>query len=119
MPPQRLFLDPNVNEPLTKDHQNHPTTLPEAKEIKTHPTKASSKNASIFFVGTATTIFKWEKIRLMTDPNFLHAGDHVHLGPGVAGTGETNPAIDLHQLTRIYVVLTQPLSCVSFCVPSF
>jgi len=41
----------------------------------------------------------------MTDPNFLHKGDHVHLGPGVTGTRETNPALDLHELPRIDVVL--------------
>ncbi len=100
-----MILNPSVNEPPTRDHKNHPTTLPEAKEIKSHPTKAGSENASIFFVGTATTILEWEGIRLMTDPNFLHAGDHVHLGPGVTGTRQTNPAIDLHQLPRIDVVL--------------
>jgi L-ascorbate metabolism protein UlaG (beta-lactamase superfamily) len=41
----------------------------------------------------------------MTDPNFLHAGDHVHLGPGVVGTRQTNPALDLHELPRIDAVL--------------
>jgi L-ascorbate metabolism protein UlaG (beta-lactamase superfamily) len=41
----------------------------------------------------------------MTDPNFLHAGDHVHLGPGVTGTRVTNPAVDLHSLPRIDAVL--------------
>jgi L-ascorbate metabolism protein UlaG (beta-lactamase superfamily) len=41
----------------------------------------------------------------MTDPNFLHAGDHVHLGPGVAGTRNTNLVLDLDELPRIDVVL--------------
>jgi len=41
----------------------------------------------------------------MTDPNFLHAGDHVHLGPGISGVRRTNPAVDLHELPRIDVVL--------------
>ena len=36
--------------------------------------------------------------------NFLHAGDHVHLGPGVTGTRLTNPAVDLHELPRIDLV---------------
>lgn len=70
-----------------------------------HPTRAGSENASIYFVGTATTILEWEGIRIMTDPNFLHAGDHVHLGPGVTGTRQTNPALDLHDLPRIDAVL--------------
>jgi hypothetical protein len=41
----------------------------------------------------------------MTDPNFLHAGDHVHLGPGISGVRRTNPALDLHELPRIDIVL--------------
>jgi len=41
----------------------------------------------------------------MTDPNFLHAGDHVHLGPGVTAKRLTNPAVDLHDLPKIDVVL--------------
>jgi L-ascorbate metabolism protein UlaG (beta-lactamase superfamily) len=41
----------------------------------------------------------------MTDPNFLHAGDHVHLGPGVTGTRLTNPAVELGDLPNIDVVL--------------
>jgi L-ascorbate metabolism protein UlaG (beta-lactamase superfamily) len=38
-------------------------------------------------------------------PNFLHAGDHVHLGPGVTSARRTNPAVDLHELPRIDLVL--------------
>ena len=41
----------------------------------------------------------------MTDPNFLHAGEHVHLGPGVTGTRLTNPSVDLHELPNIDLVL--------------
>ena len=36
--------------------------------------------------------------------NFLHAGDHVHLGPGVTATRKTNPAVDLHRLPRIDLI---------------
>ena len=104
-----LTIDPSKTEAPTRDHpngQSHPETLPQAKETKLHPTgSAGGENASIFFVGTATTILEWEGIRLMTDPNFLHAGDHVHLGPGVTATRQTNPALDLHDLPRIDAVL--------------
>lgn len=41
----------------------------------------------------------------MTDPNFLHKGDHVHLGPGVTAERKTNPAIDLEEVPRIDIVL--------------
>lgn len=48
---------------------------------------------------------KYMKLIQSLQPNFLHAGDHVHLGPGVTGTRRTNPAVDLHELPRIDLVL--------------
>lgn len=44
-------------------------------------------------------------ISLTQSHSFLHAGDHVHLGPGVTGTRQTNPAIDLHSLPPIDAIL--------------
>ena len=102
---KNLDIDPSHGEAPTRDHAQFPSSLPAAKETHVHPTGAGGENASIFFIGTATTIIEWEGIRVMTDPNFLHAGDHVHLGPGVTGTRQTNPAIDLHELPRIDAVL--------------
>jgi hypothetical protein len=102
---QHLTIDPTEKQPPTRDHANHPETIPPAKETKLHPETAGAENASIYFVGTATTILEWEGIRLMTDPNFLHAGDHVHLGPGVTGTRLSEPAFGLSELPRIDVVL--------------
>ncbi|KAM5476040.1 hypothetical protein MauCBS54593_000723 [Microsporum audouinii] len=40
-----------------------------------------------------------------TKPNFLHAGDHVHLGPGVTGQRVTNPAINLHDIPPVHLIL--------------
>ncbi|KAI9781591.1 MAG: hypothetical protein M1835_004271 [Candelina submexicana] len=105
---KHLKIDPSHTQPPTRDlpsGKQLPEALPDAKETKVHPRVPGGENASIFFVGTATTILEWEGIRLMTDPNFLHAGDHVHLGPGVTSTRRTNPAIDLHNLPRVDVVL--------------
>ncbi|TVY46855.1 UPF0173 metal-dependent hydrolase [Lachnellula occidentalis] len=106
-PTQHLVLDPSTSLPPTRDHSDAaiPPSLPDAKEVKVHPTISGSENASLYFVGTATTILEWAGVRLMTDPNFLHAGDHVHLGPGVTSTRVTNPALDLHDLPHIDVVL--------------
>lgn len=103
---KHLAIDPSKSGPPTKDIVAVPAERPAAQETKVHPTNAhGGENASIFFIGTATTIFEWEGIRILTDPNFLHAGDHVHLGPGVSATRQTNPAIDLHELPRIDAVL--------------
>jgi len=90
----------------TRDNGPQPEALPEVKKTEVHPNGSNNdENASIYFVGTATTILEWEGIRLMTDPNFLHAGDHVHLGPGVTGARQTNPAMDLNEVPRIDAVL--------------
>ncbi|RMZ73972.1 metallo-hydrolase oxidoreductase [Pyrenophora seminiperda CCB06] len=104
---KRIQITPNSSGPPTNLDTTVPDSLPDAKETKIHPQNApdASTNASLFFVGTATTILEWEGIRILTDPNFLHAGDHVHLGPGVNATRQTNPAIDLDQLPRIDVIL--------------
>ena len=53
---------------------------------------------SIFFVGTATVILRYAGFTILTDPNFLHAGDHAHLGYGLTAERLTNPAIDIEQL---------------------
>ncbi|OJD29365.1 metallo-hydrolase oxidoreductase [Diplodia corticola] len=103
-----LVLDPSQPLPPTRDSAagaSVPKSLPPPNEVKVAPLGVGGENAAIYFVGTATTILEWEGIRIMTDPNFLHAGDHVHLGPGVQGTRQTNPAIELSQLPRIDAVL--------------
>lgn len=102
-----LTLDPTNAQPATRDlppGASVPDSLPDAKETKVHPSSAGGEDARLMFVGTATVILEWEGVRLMTDPNFLHAGDHVHLGPGVTGTRRTNPAVDLHDLPRIDLI---------------
>lgn len=53
---------------------------------------------SIFFVGTATTVIRCGGFTVLTDPNFLHAGDHVHLGYGMTSRRLTNPAIEIDAL---------------------
>lgn len=103
---KHLTIDTSKSGAPTEQVTAVPPKRPDAQETKVHPTNAQNdENASIFFIGTATTILEWEGVRILTDPNFLHKGDHVHLGPGVTGTRQTNPAIDLHELPRIDVIL--------------
>lgn len=59
------------------------------------------ENGSIFFVGTATVILRYAGFTILTDPNFLHQGDHVHLGYGIRATRTTNPAIEIEELPPI------------------
>jgi L-ascorbate metabolism protein UlaG (beta-lactamase superfamily) len=60
---------------------------------------------SIFFVGTATVILRYGGFSILTDPNFLHKGDHVHLGYGLHSERLTEPAIGLEQLPPVDFVL--------------
>jgi L-ascorbate metabolism protein UlaG (beta-lactamase superfamily) len=62
---------------------------------------------SIFFVGTATVIIRYGGFTILTDPNFLHAGDHVHLGYGLTSERLTEPALDIDDLPPLdFVVLS-------------
>ena len=62
---------------------------------------------SIFFVGTATVVLRYAGFTILTDPNFLHAGDHVHLGFGMTATRRTDPALELESLPPVdFVILS-------------
>ncbi|KAI9149125.1 putative Rieske 2Fe-2S iron-sulfur protein YhfW [Paramyrothecium foliicola] len=103
-----LQLDPSARIPLLKkqsEAEEAQNSL-QAKAKHTHPNGASgAEDASVFFIGTATTVIEWQGLRILTDPNFLHAGDHVHLGPGVNATRRTNPAVELDKLPPIDCIL--------------
>jgi L-ascorbate metabolism protein UlaG (beta-lactamase superfamily) len=58
-------------------------------------------SGSIFFVGTATVILRYAGFTILTDPNFLHKGDHVHLGYGLRSERLTEPAMQLEHLPPI------------------
>ena len=50
-------------------------------------------NASLTFVGTATTILRLGEFTLLTDPNFVRKGQRVHLGYGLSSKRRTEPAM--------------------------
>jgi L-ascorbate metabolism protein UlaG (beta-lactamase superfamily) len=62
-------------------------------------------SGSVTFVGTATVIIRYRELTIMTDPNFLHEGEHVHLGYGLTSRRLTNPAIELEDLPPIDLVV--------------
>lgn len=71
--------------------------------------KVDLGRGSIFFVGTATVIIRYANFTILTDPNFLHAGDHVHLGYGLHSQRRTNPAIEIEDLPPLDLVLLSHL----------
>ena len=58
----------------------------------------STPESELFFVGTATTLIRFGPFRVLTDPNFLHRGEQVHVGYGLRATRLTDPAIELADL---------------------
>ena len=64
---------------------------------------------SIFFVGTATVIIRYAGWTILTDPNFLHQGDHVHLGYGLTSKRRTDPAIEIEELPELDLILLSHL----------
>lgn len=77
--------------------------MPEQHELRLSSTveRVDFSRGSIFFVGTATVILRYAGFTILTDPNFLHAGDHVHLGYGLTAERLTNPALELEELPPI------------------
>lgn len=64
---------------------------------------------SLTFVGTATTVLQLGEVTLLTDPNFLHRGQRVHLGYGLFSTRRTEPAMQPEDLPPLDAVLLSHL----------
>lgn len=62
-------------------------------------------DASLFFVGTATTLIRACGFTVLTDPSFLHAGERAHLGYGLTSRRLTEPAIGTADLPALDVVV--------------
>jgi L-ascorbate metabolism protein UlaG (beta-lactamase superfamily) len=81
------------------------------KQILTLPPSAGAEiqRGSIFFVGTATVVLRYGGFTILTDPNFLHQGDHIHLGFGLQAQRLTEPAFAIEQLPPIDLVVLSHL----------
>ena len=64
-----------------------------------------NSQGTVQFIGTATVLIRYQGFTILTDPNFLHKGDHVHLGYGLTSERKTNPAISFDQLPPIDLVV--------------
>ena len=62
---------------------------------------------TITFVGTATTLIRCGGFTFLTDPNFLHQGEHAKLGYGLRSRRLTEPAMSIDDLPELdFVVLS-------------
>lgn len=59
----------------------------------------------LYFVGNATTVLRYAGFSVLTDPAFLHAGEHVHLGHGIYARREVEPACQISELPPVDVVV--------------
>src|SRR4051794_144047 len=57
------------------------------------------------FVGTATVILRVAGYTILTDPNFLHQGEHAYLGMGLRSRRQTQPSRDETNLPPIDLVV--------------
>lgn len=69
------------------------------------PAAAREQDGNVQFIGTATVLIRYRGLTIMTDPNFLHKGEHVHLGYGLTSQRRTNPAIEFDKLPPIDLVI--------------
>jgi L-ascorbate metabolism protein UlaG (beta-lactamase superfamily) len=63
------------------------------------------RTGSIIFIGTATVLIRYAGFTILTDPNFIHRHEQVDLGYGVSATRQTNPALEIHELPSLDLVL--------------
>jgi len=67
------------------------------------------RQGSLLFVGTATVLVRAGGFTFLTDPNFLHAGDHAHLGYGLTSRRRTEPALQPDELPPLDLCLLSHL----------
>ena len=67
--------------------------------------RVDTGTGSIQFIGTATLLIRYAGFTILTDPNFLHRGEHVHIGYGLQAVRQTSPAMNLNELPPFDFVL--------------
>lgn len=72
--------------------------LANATPLPTGAEPVDLDRGSIRFVGNATTLIHYGGFTILTDPNFLHAGDHAHLGYGLTSRRLIEPALPVEDL---------------------
>ena len=55
---------------------------------------------TLTFVGNATVLLRYGDLTVLTDPNFLHRGQHAYLGYGLVSARRHDPALDVRGWVR-------------------
>src|SRR3954471_19058672 len=68
-------------------------------------TAPSTTGAEMEWIGNATVLLRLGPFTVLTDPNFLHQGEHAKLGYGLRSRRLTEPSRSVDQLPPIDLVL--------------
>ncbi len=85
----------------------HPRT--HLLDLEPSPETPTPETASLQFIGTATTLIRYGGLTILTDPNFLHRGERIHIGYGMHATRLTDPAREFEDLPPVDFVLLSHL----------
>ena len=66
---------------------------------------AEYDEGGIYFIGNATTLIRFCGLTILTDPAFLHKGEHVDLGHGIWARREVEPACQIADLPPIDLIV--------------
>jgi len=66
---------------------------------------ADFSRGEVYFIGNATTLIKFGGLTILTDPAFLHKGEHVYLGHGIWARREVEPACQIADLPPIDLIV--------------
>jgi L-ascorbate metabolism protein UlaG (beta-lactamase superfamily) len=66
---------------------------------------STTERAELLWIGTATVLLCLGSFTVLTDPNFLHAGDHARLGWGLRSARVTQPALEIGALPPLDLVV--------------
>jgi L-ascorbate metabolism protein UlaG (beta-lactamase superfamily) len=66
---------------------------------------ADFSQGEVYFIGNATTLIRFGGLTTLTDPAFLHKGEHVFLGHGIWARREVEPACQVADLPPIDLII--------------
>jgi L-ascorbate metabolism protein UlaG (beta-lactamase superfamily) len=60
---------------------------------------------NVYFIGNATTLIRFGGLTILTDPAFLHEGEHLYLGHGIWARREVEPACQIADLPPLDLIV--------------
>lgn len=91
--------DRAVIRPVAKEKAPTTMVVPSAERF------ADFAMGSVFFIGNATVLIRYAGFTILTDPTFIHQHGEVPLGYGLKTTRLTNPAVDIHDLPPLDLIV--------------